>query len=147
MTTPTQRIRDLETVLAGRATDGPATHSFFAGDLHRAQSGFGGKSAADILDDVEHVNAAIAQYDAIRRQQRLDLVDFAILVSRDWYTDHAQTPAAIDGLITEASWHEDRDRHGEDRAWRNQGTRHSLEQVIEGRRRQPDLIDSLVRTF
>ena len=135
MTTPAQRLRDLETVLASRATDGPATHSFFAGDLHRAQSGFGGKSAADILEDVEHVNAAIAQYDAIRRQHRLDLVDFAILVSRDWYTDHAQTPAAIDGLITEAYWNEDRDRHGEDRAWRSLNARQSFEHVIDGRLR------------
>ena len=146
MNAPVQRIRDLERVLADRFTDDVPTRCFFAGDLHRAQAGFGAKSAADILDDVEHVNAAIAHYDAIRRQQRLDLVDFAIVVSRTWHTDHAQTPGAIDGLITEAHWHEDRDRHGEDKAWRAQGTRHSLEQVIEGRLRQPDM-ERLVRTF
>lgn len=125
-------LKRLAVVANALSPEEPLTACFFAGDLFRAQAGYGGKSAADILDDVEHVNAAIADYDAIRRQQRLDLVDFAILVSRTWHTDHAQTPGAIDGLITEAYWHWNRDQHGEDRAWHAQGTRHRLEQVIDG---------------
>lgn len=136
MNSPTQRIREIEARLRDRTPEVPPTASFFATDRFQAAAGYGGKSAADILDDVEHVNAAIAEYDAIRRQHRLDLVDFAILVSRTWYRDHAQTPGAIDGLICQAMWSWNRDRHGEDRAWRSLNMRQSFEHVIDGRLRQ-----------
>jgi len=129
-------LKRLAVVANALSPEEPPTACFFAGDLLRAQAGYGGKSAADILEDVEHVNAAIAEYDAIRRQHRLDLVDFAILMSQTWHTDHGQTPGAIDGLIGEAIWNWNWDRHGEDRAWRTQGVRHSLEHVIDGRLRQ-----------
>ena len=144
MNPPARRIADLERGLADRSTDGPATHYFFSGDLHRAEAGYGGKSAADILDDVEHVHAAIAHYDAFRGQHRLDVVDFAILVSQTWHTDHAQTPGAIDGLLCEATWHMNRDQQGEGQAWRALSARHGIETVIEGRLRQPAL-ERLVR--
>ena len=146
MSSPARRIADFERVLADRSTDGPATRYFFSGDLHRAKAGYGGKSAAAILDDVEHVHAAIAHYDAFRGQHRLDVVDFAILVSQTWHTDHAQTPGAIDGLICEATWHMNRDQQGEGQAWRALGARHGIETVIEGRLRQPAL-ERLVRIF
>ncbi len=146
MSSAGRRIADFERVLADRSTDGPATRYFFAGDLHRAEAGYGGKSALAILDDVEHVNAAIAHFDAIRLQHRLDVVDFAILVSQTWHTDHAQTPGAIDGLICEATWHMNSDQQGEGQAWRALGARHGIETVIEGRLRQPAL-ERLVRMF
>ena len=127
--------RRLETVAALLSPEEVPTACFFVADRFQAAAGYGGKSAADILEDVEHVNAAIAQYDRVRREQRLDLVDFAILVQRSWYTDHAQTPGAIDGLICQATWHWNRDRHGEDRAWRSLNARQSFEHVIDGRLR------------
>ncbi len=133
MSSPAQRLRDLETVARSLRPEECPTRCFFAGDLFRAQAGYGGKSAAAILDDVEHVNAAIADYDAFRRQHRLDLIDFAILVSQDWNTDHAQDSAAIAGSIGQAIWHWDKDRYGEDRAWRQQRSSGQFEGQIAGR--------------
>ena len=146
MSSPAQRLRDFERVLADRSTDGPATHYFFSGDLHRAEAGYGGQTPTEILGDVEHVHAAIAHYDAVRSQYHLDVVDFAILVSQTWHVDHAQTPSAIDGLLCEATWHMNRDQQGEGQAWRALGARHGIESVIEGRLRQPAL-ERLVRMF
>jgi hypothetical protein len=129
-------LKRLAVVANALSPEEPPTRCFFAGDLFRAQAGFGGKSAADILDDVEHVNAAVADYDRVRRDHRLDLVDFAILVQRSWYSDYVQDAGAIDGLITGAFWHWDVERYGRDRAWSNQNGRQRFEGVIDGRLRQ-----------
>jgi hypothetical protein len=126
-------LKRLAVVANALSPEEPPTACFFAGDLFRAQAGYGGKSAANILDDVEHVNAAIADYDATRRRHRLDLVDFAILVSQTWNADHAQDSAAIAGSIGQAIWHWDRDRFGEDRAWRQQRSSGQFEGQIAGR--------------
>jgi len=138
--------RRLESVAALLSPEECPTRYFFAIDQYQAAAGYGGQTPTEILDAVEHVHAAIAHYDAIRSQHRLDVVDFAIIVSRTWHTDHAQTPSAIDGLLCEATWHMNRDQQGEGQAWRALGARHGIETVIEGRLRQPTL-ERLVRMF
>jgi len=137
MNAPVQRIRDLERVLADRFTEEVPTRYFFVADRFQAAAGYGGKSAAAILDDVEHVDRAIAHYDVLRRQQRLDLVDVAIIISQTWHTDHAQDSAAIAGSLVEANWNWDKDRFGEDRAWRQQRSSGQFEGQIAARLARP----------
>jgi len=137
MSSPAQRLRDLETVARSLRPEECPTRYFFVADRFQAAAGYGGKSAADILDDVEHVDRAIAHYDAIRRQQRLDLVDVAITVCRTWHTDHAQDAQAIAGSLVEAHFHWDRDRFGEDRAWRSQRSPGQFEGQIAARLARP----------
>ena len=133
MSSAPQRLRDLETVARNLRPEECPTSCFFAIDRHQAAAGFGGVTAIEILDAVEHVNAAIAHFDAIRSQHHLDVVDLAILVSRTWHTDYAQTPSAVAGSIVQAFFHWDKDRYGEDKAWRQQRSRGEFEGMIAGR--------------
>ena len=133
MSSPAQRLRDLEIVARNLHPEECPTACFFAIDSFQAAAGYGGQTPIEILDAVEHVNAAIAHFDAIRSQHRLDVVDFAILVSRTWHPDYAQTPSAVAGSIVQAYFHWDKERFGEDRAWQQQRSRGQFESMIAGR--------------
>ncbi len=133
MSSPAQRMRDLEIVARNLRPEEVPTACFFAIDRHQAAAGYGGQTALEILESIEAVNAAIAHYDAFRSQHRLDVVDFAILVSRTWHTDYAQTPSAVAGSIVQAFFHWDKERYGEDRAWRQQRSRGEFEGQIAAR--------------
>lgn len=133
MTTPTQRIRDLETVARSLRPEECPTRYFFVADRFQAEAGYGGQTPAEILEAVEAVDGTIRAIDELRATQHLDLVDTAILISRTWNADHAQDAGAIAASIVEAFWNWDKDRHGEDRAWRQQRSSGQFEGQIAGR--------------
>jgi len=130
--------RRLETVAAQLSPEEVPTRCFFAGDRHRAQAGFGGQSAAEILDAVEAVDGTIRLVDELRATQRLDLIDTAIVIRREAFPAYAQDAQAIAGSLVEAYFHWDKDRFGEDHAWRQQRSSGQFDGQIAGR---------LARTF
>ena len=133
MNSPSQRMRDLETVARNLRPEEVPTACFFAIDRHQAESGFGGVTALEILESIEAVNTTVTAVDELRATQHLDVIDVAILVSRTWNTDYAQDASAVAGSIVEAIWSWDRDRFGEDRAWRQQRSRGQFEGQIAAR--------------
>jgi len=133
MNAPVQRLRDLETGVKNLRPEECPTRHFFAIDRHQAESGFGGRTALEVLESVEEVDRTIRVFDELRATQHLDLIDAAIIISQTWNADHAQTASAIAGSIVEAYFHWDRDRYGEDKAWRQQRSRGQFESMIAGR--------------
>jgi hypothetical protein len=126
-------MRDLETVARSLRPEECPTAHFFAIDRHQAESGFGGVTPMEILELIEAVNTTINAVDELRGSQRLDVIDLAILIQREAFPHYAQDASAIAGSIVEAIWNWDRDRFGEDRAWRQQRSRGQFESLIAGR--------------
>ncbi len=120
-------LRRLEALEARtREPEGVPTEYFFGVERYQAQA-FG--DATDVIE----LDALIAEVDAVRRERRYDTVDTAIFISRECFSDDAQTASGIAGMIVEAHWHHDRARFGEDRAWRLQRNRSDFEHSITGR--------------
>jgi len=126
-------MRDLETVARNLRPEECPTSCFFAIDRHQAESGFGGVTALEILESVEEVDRTIRAVDELRRSQRLDLIDTAIVIQQQAFPHYAQTPSSIAGSIVQAYFHWDKERFGEDRAWRQQRSRGQFESMIAGR--------------
>jgi len=133
MNAPAHRIADLETVVKNLRPEECPTSCFFAVDRHQAESGFGGRTALEILESVEEVDRTIRVFDELRATQHLDLIDTAIIISQTWNADHAQDASAVAGSLVAAYFAWDRDRYGEDRAWRQQRSRGQFEGVIAAR--------------
>jgi hypothetical protein len=125
--------RRLESVAALLSPEEIPTSCFFGTDLFQAQAGYGARTAIEILESIEEVDRTIRAVDELRATQHLDLIGVAILVSRTWNTDYAQDAAAVAGSIVAAIWNWDRDRFGEDRAWRQQRSRGEFEGMIAAR--------------
>ncbi len=126
MTSPSRRVAHLEALLGNREPGGPPTPYFFGTERHQAQA-FG--DATDVIE----LDALIAEVDRIRRERRYDEVDVAIFISRQCFPDDAQTASGIAGALIEAFWHWDKERYGEDRAWRLQRSRSDFESLIASR--------------
>ena len=125
--------RRLESVATLLSPEEVPTACFFAIDRHQAESGFGGVTPMEILESIEAVNTTINAIDELRESQRLDLIDTAILIQREAFPHYAQDASAIAGSLVEAIWNWDRDRFGEDRAWRQQRSRGEFEGMIAAR--------------
>jgi len=125
--------RRLETVAVLLSPEEVPTSCFFATDRHQAESGFGGRTALEILESVEEVDRTVRVVDELRGSQRLDLIDTAIVIQQQAFPHYAQDAAAVAGSIVEAIWNWDRDRFGEDRAWRQQRSRGEFEGMIAAR--------------
>ena len=130
-------LKRLAVVANALSPEEPPTACFFAGDLFRAQAGYGGQTPAEILDAVEAVDGTVRAIDELRATQHLDLIDTAITISRTWNADHGQDAGAIAGSIVEAIWNWDKDRFGEDRAWRQQRSSGQFEGQIAARLARP----------
>jgi hypothetical protein len=125
LTTLLRRIAALETAFAPGRDELP-TRAFFGTDIFQAEA-YGGPAAVLELEEL------IADVDRRRHEERFDLIDTAIFISRACFPDHAQSADAVAGMIVEAHWHHDRDRFGEDKAWRSQRSRSAFEPAIAGR--------------
>lgn len=125
--------RRLESVAALLSPEEVPTACFFAADRFRAESGFGGQTAAEVLEAVESLDGTVRAIDELRRQHRLDVVDTAVLIRQQAFPAYAQDAQAIAGSLVEAHFHWDRDRHGEDRAWRSQRSPGQFEAIVAGR--------------
>ena len=125
-----RRLESVETLLSPEEVP---TSCFFAVDRHQAESGFGGVTPMEILESIEAVNTTINAVDELRATQHLDLIDTAIVIQQQAFPHHAQTASAIAGSIVEAIWNWDRDRFGEDKAWRQQRSRSEYEGQIAAR--------------
>ncbi len=125
--------RRLETVAALLKPEEVPTRCFFAGDRHRAQAGFGGLTAVEMLEAVEGVDRTVRAIDELRATQHLDLIDTAILIRREAFPAYAQDSDAIAGSLVEAIWSWDTDRYGADSAWRQQRSPGQFEGQIAGR--------------
>jgi len=137
MTTPTQRLRDLETVARSLRPEECPTRYFFVADRVQAAAGYGGQTAAEILAAVEAVDRTIRAIDELRATQRLDLIDTAIVIRREAYPDYAQDAQAIASSLVEAHFHWDTDRHGRDHAWRQQRSAGRFDGQIAARLARP----------
>jgi len=126
-------LKRLAVVANALSPEEPPTACFFAGDLFRAQAGFGGQTAVEILEAVEAVDRTIRAIDELRATRHLDVIGTAFLVRREAFPDYAQDAQAIAGSLVEAYFHWDRDRHGEDRAWRSQRSPGQFEAIVAGR--------------
>lgn len=133
MSSPAQRLRDLETVARNLRPEECPTRYFFAAQRFQAAAGYGGQTAVDVLEAVEAVDGTIRLVDELRATQRLDLVDTAILIRREAFPAYAQDAGAIAASLVEAFWNWDKDRFGEDRAWRQQRSSGQFEGQIAGR--------------
>jgi hypothetical protein len=133
MSSPARRIADLEVIVRGRQPDGPPTWTFFAQERFQARANYGNQSPDVVLEDIEGVERTIRAHDEVRTEHRLDVVDLAIMISTYSDPDHAPTPSGIAGMIVEAFFHWDRERFGEDRAWRHQRSRGEFEGQVAGR--------------
>ena len=133
MSSAARRLANLEIIARGRHPEGPPTWCFFAQERFQAAANYGNQSPAVVLEDIEDVERVIAAYDDVRRDHRLDVVDTAILIAR--HADPSAIPSAsgIAGMLVEAYFHWDRERHGEDKAWRLQRSRSEFEGQIAGR--------------
>ncbi len=120
-------LRRLEVVEAklGGHEDVP-TRCFFDIEVFQAQA-FG--TAEDVLE----LDAVIGEVDRRRHEQRLDLIDTAIFISRNCLAEDAQDAGAIAGRIVGAHWVHDRDQYGEDQAWHRQRSGHEFEGAIAAR--------------
>ena len=125
--------RRLESVATLLLPEEIPTRHFFAIDRHQAESGYGSVTALEILESIEAVNTTINAVDEIRTAQHLDVIDTAILIQREAFPHYAQDAAAVAGSIVEAIWNWDKERYGEDRAWRQQRSRGQFESMIAGR--------------
>ena len=133
MSSAARRLADLEVIARNRHPEGPPTWTFFAQERFRAAANYGNQSPDVVLDDVEAVERVIAAYDDIRREHHLNVIDLAILISRYDFPDHAQTASGIAGSLVQAFWYWDRERFGEDKAWRKQRSQSEFEGQIAGR--------------
>jgi hypothetical protein len=133
MSSPARRLADLEVIARSRQPEQVPARHFFYQDLFQARANYGNQSPAVVLEDIEDVERVIAAYDEIRTAHRLDVIDLAISISTCGDPDHAPTPSAIAGMIVHAFFHWDRERFGEDRAWRDQRSRGEFEGQIAGR--------------
>ena len=125
--------RRLESVATLLSPEEVPTACFFAIDRHQAESGFGGVTPMEILESIEAVNTTINAVDELRATQHLDLIDTAIVIQQQAFPHYAQTASAIAGSIVEAHFHWDKERFGEDRAWRQQRSRGEFEGMIAAR--------------
>ena len=125
--------RRLESVATLLSPEEVPTACFFAIDRHQAAAGYGGQTPMEILESIEAVNTTINAVDEIRTAQHLDVIDTAILIQREAFPHYAQDAAAVAGSIVEAIWNWDKERYGEDRAWRQQRSRGQFESMIAGR--------------
>ncbi len=125
--------RRLESVAALLSPEEVPTACFFAADRFRAESGFGGQTAAEVLDAVEAVDGTIRLVDELRATQHLDLIDTAILIRQEAFAFYAQDAQAIAGSLVEAFWNWDKDRYGADSAWRQQRSPGQFEAIVAGR--------------
>jgi len=125
--------RRLESVAALLSPEEVPTSCFFATDLFQAQSGYGAQTPIEILESVEAVDRTINAVDEIRSTQSLDVIDLAILIQQQAFPHYAQTASSVAGAIVEAIWNWDKERHGEDRAWRSQRSRSEFESLVAGR--------------
>ena len=133
MNAPVQRLRDLETGVKNLRPEECPTRHFFAVDRFQAESGYGAQTAIEILESVEAVDRTIRAVDEIRTAQRLDVIDVAILIQREVNPHHAQTASSVAGSIVQAIWNWDKERYGEDKAWRQQRSRGEFEGMIAAR--------------
>lgn len=129
--------RRLESVAAQLSPEECPTRYFFVADRFQAAAGYGGQTAAEILDAVEAVDRTVRAIDELRATQHLDLIDTAITISQTWNADHAQDAQAIAGSVVEAFWNWDKDRFGEDHAWRQQRSSGQFDGQIAGRLARP----------
>jgi hypothetical protein len=125
--------RRLESVAALLSPEEVPTACFFAIDSFQAAAGYGAQTPMEILESVEGVDRTVRVFDELRGSQRLDLIDTAIIISRTWNADHAQDASAVAGSIVAAIWNWDKERYGEDRAWRQQRSRGEFEGMIAAR--------------
>jgi hypothetical protein len=125
--------RRLESVAVLLSPEEVPTACFFATDRHQAESGFGGVTALEIFESVEEVDRTIRVFDELRGSQRLDLIDTAIVIQQQAFPHYAQTPSSIAGSIVQAFFHWDKERYGEDRAWRQQRSPGQFEGQVAAR--------------
>ena len=133
MSSPARRIADLETVARNLRPEECPTRHFFAVDSFQARAGYGGRTPIEILESVEEVDRTIRAVDEIRESQRLDVIDTAIVIQQQAFPHYAQTAAAIAGSLVQAYFHWDKERYGEDRAWRLQRSPGQFEGQIAAR--------------
>ena len=133
MSSAARRIADLETIVGNREPDGPPTWCFFAQQRFQAAANYGNQPPSAVLEDIEEVERVIATCDEYRRTHRLDVIDLAVLIAR--HSDPSDRPSAsgIAGSLVQAHWYWDRERFGEDKAWRHQRSRSQFEGEIAGR--------------
>jgi len=125
--------RRLESVATLLSPEEVPTRHFFAIDRHQAKSGYGGATPMEILESIEAVNTTINAVDELRGSQHLDLIDTAIVIQQQAFPHYAQTASSVAGSIVAAIWNWDRDRFGEDRAWRQQRSRGEFEGQVAAR--------------
>jgi len=125
--------RRLESVAALLSPEEVPTACFFAADRVQAESGYGGQTAVEILEAVEAVDSTIRAIDEIRATRHLDLIDTAIVIRQQAFPAFVQDAGAVASSLVEAIWNWDRDRFGEDRAWRQQRSSGQFEGQIAGR--------------
>jgi hypothetical protein len=125
--------RRLESVATLLSPDEVPTSCFFAVDSFQAASGYGAQTPIEVLESIEAVNATIHAVDELRTAQHLDLIDTAILIQREVNPHHAQTASSVAGSIVQAVWNWDKERYGEDKAWRQQRSRGEFESLVAGR--------------
>lgn len=123
-----------------REPDGPPTWCFFAVEQFQAAANYGGDPPDVVLKHIEDVDRMIRAYDQLRRDHHLDVIDTAVLIAGDAFPDESPSPSGIAGMIVQAYFYWDRQRFGEDRAWRRQRSRSEFEGII------PDRIARLQQT-
>ena len=125
--------RRLESVAALLSPEEVPTACFFVAGRFQAAAGYGGQTPAEILGAVEAVDRTVRAVDELRATRHLDVIDTAILIRQEAFAFYAQDAQAIAGSVVEAFWNWDRDRFGEDRAWRQQRSSGQFEGQIAGR--------------
>ncbi len=133
MSSAARRLADLETIVRSRQPEEPPTWCFFAQERFQAAANYGNQPPAVVLEDIEDVERVIAAVDAYRTVHRLDAVDTAILIARHSGPSGSPSASGIAGSLVQAFWYWDRERFGEDRAWRHQRSRSEFEGQIAGR--------------
>jgi hypothetical protein len=133
MNAPGRRIADLEVIARSRQPEQVPVWCFFHQDLFQARANYGSQPPDVVLADIEGVERIIRTYDEMRSTQHLDLIDVAILIQREVNPHHAQTASSVAGSIVQAIWNWDKERYGEDKAWRQQRSRGEFEGQVAAR--------------
>jgi len=106
---------------------------FFRQDLFQARANYGNQSPDVVLADVEAVERVIRTYDELRMELGLDVIELAIMIGTHSDPDQTPTPSGIAGMIVQAFFHWDKERYGEDHAWRHLRSRAEFEGQIAAR--------------
>lgn len=133
-----RHILDLEAVTHTLFPDEPPTWAFFATEWFNAAAGHGNQTTAEVIKAVDDVEQVIVGFDKLRRERRLDVIYFAMVLHRSFakkYGDErvAQTADAIADTIVRAYFHWDKERYGEDNARDMLRNRGQFEAAVAGR--------------